>query len=82
MLKLHEGRYGIVSFLTLFIIIWIFMFAISHVGAPTENYGEFLFQAIIFSTLIAFPIACCCHLSRGGTRDPKELMDGHTIVGI
>jgi len=79
MQKLYEGRYGIVSFLTLFIIIWIFMFAISHIGAPTENYGEFLFQAIIFSTLIAFPIACCCYLTRGGTRDPKELTDGLTF---
>ena len=58
------------------------MFAISHVGAPTEHYEEFLIQAIIFSTLIAFPIACCCVLTRGGTRDPKELTDGITVVGI
>ena len=55
------------------------MFAISHIGAPTESYGEFLFQAIIFSTLIAIPIACCCYLTRGGSRDPKELTDGLTF---
>jgi len=83
MLKLHEkGRYGIVSFIVLFIIVWIFMFIIAHIGAPSENYSEFLFQTIIFSTLIAFPIAVCCYFARGGTRDPKELTDGMTVVGI
>jgi hypothetical protein len=82
MLKLHKGRFGIVSFLALFILAWIFFFAISQIGAPTENYNEFLFQSTLFSTLIAFPIACCCYLARGGTRDPKELTDGITVVGI
>ena len=82
MLQLRERKSGIASFLTLFIIVWVFMFALSHVGSDTENYGEFLFQAIVFSTLIAIPIACCCTLTRGGTRDPKELTDGITVVGI
>ncbi|MGY5879880.1 MAG: hypothetical protein RTV31_06495 [Candidatus Thorarchaeota archaeon] len=79
MLKLTEDKYGIASFLTLFIIVWVFMFAMLHYGSDTENYGEFLFQAIIFSTLIALPVAFCCVLARGGVRDPKELTDGITI---
>jgi predicted permease len=83
MQKLHEkGRYGIVSFIVLFIIVWIFMFIIAHFGAPTENYTDFLIQAIIFSTLIALPVAVCCYFARGGSRDPKELTDGMTVVGI
>jgi len=82
MLKLTERKYAIASFLTIFVIVWVIMFALSHYGLDTENYGEFLIQAIIFSTLIALPIACCCYFARGGTRDPKELTDGTTVLGI
>jgi hypothetical protein len=82
MLKLHKDSFSIVSFLTLFILAWIIFFGISQIGAPAESYNEFLFQSILSSTLIAFPIACCCYLARGGTRDPKELTDGIIVVGI
>jgi hypothetical protein len=81
-MKLHEGRYGKVSFVVIFIIVWIVIFALAHLGGSTLPYGEFALQTAIFSTLIAFLVALCCVLSGGGTRDPKELTDGHTIVGI
>lgn len=58
------------------------MIIIAHIGAPTENYEAFLIQTIIFSALIALPIAICCYFARGGSRDPKELTDGTTVLGI
>ncbi|TFH07827.1 MAG: hypothetical protein E4H14_07670 [Candidatus Thorarchaeota archaeon] len=82
MLKLHEGRYSKVSFLVIFVIAWVVIFAISHYGTITMPYDQFLFQTVIFSTLIAFPIACCCFYARGGARDHRELTGGPTVVGI
>jgi uncharacterized membrane protein YhaH (DUF805 family) len=86
MLKLHEGRYSKVSFLALFIalfiVISIVIFGISQFSGLSMPYGELLLQTVIFSTMIALLIASCCFFARGGTRDPKEITDGHTVLGI
>ncbi len=86
MLKLHEGRYSKVSFLVLFVIIWVLMFVLIYIlpylFPGTAQNSDYLIQEIIFSAMIAFLIALCCIFARGGTRDPKELTDGITVVGI
>jgi hypothetical protein len=89
MLKLHEGRYGKVSFIVLFIIVWVGIFSLSYFGS-SEVYvggsppvgGSPLLEPVIFSTMIAFLIAGCCFAAGGGTRDPRELTDGITVTGI
>ncbi|MBN2229232.1 MAG: hypothetical protein JW779_06520 [Candidatus Thorarchaeota archaeon] len=83
MLKLHEGLYSIVSFVVLFVIVWIVVFSLSYFGSSDLYVGGHpLVEPIIFSTMIAFVIAFCCYFAGGGTRDPKELTDGITVVGI
>jgi hypothetical protein len=82
MLRLHKGRFTIISFIVLFIIVWIVIFLISNIGPIPQNYNAFLIESILFSALIAFSIACFCYFARGGTRNPKELTDGITVVGI
>lgn len=89
MYKLHEGPYGKVSFLVLFIVVWVGIFSLSYfgssdvyIGGSPPIGGRPLLEPVIFSTMIAFLIAGCCYVSGGGTRDPKELTDGITVRGI
>jgi membrane protein DedA with SNARE-associated domain len=82
MLYLHEGRLGKTSILSVFIIVWVLLFATSHIGARPMPYGEFLLANALSSTILAFAIACYCFNARKGTRDPKEQTDGVTLAEI
>lgn len=79
-----DERYGKASFLTIFIIVWVVTFALSHYGTsnlyigPGGSVGPPLGGPVIFSTMFAILIAGCCYAAGGGARNPKELMDGIT----
>jgi len=72
--------YGKASFLVVFIVTWVVIFVLSYYGSPDAYVGlpRSIAGPIIFSTMIAFLIACICYAAGGGTRDPKELTDGIT----
>jgi hypothetical protein len=80
----ERERYGWVSFLTIFIIVWVVFFALTYYGSPDLYIGPSgelsrpLAGPIILSTMIAFLIAFCCYAAGGGIRNPKDLMDGIT----
>jgi hypothetical protein len=75
-----KEAYGKASFLVVFIITWVVIFAISYYGSSDVYIGgpRPIVGPIIFSTIIAFLIACFCFAAGGRTRDPKELTDGIT----
>ena len=79
-----EGQYTWVSFLTVFIIVWVVVFALSYFDTtylyidPWGRVYRPLAGPIILSTIIAFLIAFCCYAAGGGIRNPKDLMDGIT----
>jgi ABC-type polysaccharide/polyol phosphate export permease len=75
-----KEAYGKASFLMVFIITWMVIFVLSYYGSSDVYYGAPppLLGPIIFSTMIAFLIACLCFAAGGGIRDPKELTDGIT----
>ena len=84
----ERERYGWVSFLTIFILVWVMLFALMYYGSSDlyiyvgpsggEEMPRPLAGPIIFSTMIAFLIAFCCYAAGGGIRNPKDLMDGIT----
>ena len=80
----ERGRYGWVSFLTIFTIVWVMLFALTYYGSsdiyigPSGELPRPLAGPIIFSTMIAFLIASCCYAAGRGIRNPKELTDGIT----
>jgi quinol-cytochrome oxidoreductase complex cytochrome b subunit len=76
----EKQPYGKASFLTIFIIFWVMFFVLSYYGSSDAYYGgpRPFVAPFIFSTMIAFLIACFCFAAGGGTRNPKELTDGIT----
>jgi len=80
----EKEHYRWASFLTIFIIFWVVLFALTYYGSsdlyigPSGELPRPLVGPFIFSTMIAFLIAFCCYVAGGGIRNPKELMDGIT----
>jgi p-aminobenzoyl-glutamate transporter AbgT len=76
----EKEHYRKASFLMVFIIMWVVIFAVSYYGSSEVHIGRPrpLVGPIIFSTMIAFLIACFCFAAGGGTRDSKDVADGIT----
>ncbi len=80
----QEESYGKSSSLTVFIVFWVVLFALSYYGSsdlyidPSGEVARPVVGPFIFSTMIAFLIACACYAAGGGVRDRKELTDGIT----
>jgi hypothetical protein len=83
----EKEPYGKASFLLIFIIFWVVIFALSYYGSSDVHIspsGVFrpLLGPFIFSTMIAFLMAACCFVAGGGIRNPKDVTDGITFDHI
>ena len=77
----EKEPYGKASFLVIFIIFWVVIFALTYYGSSAVYYGPYgkyqpLEGPLIFSTLIAALIACFCLTAGGGPRNPEKLTGG------
>ncbi|MHA1939674.1 MAG: hypothetical protein ACXACD_11230 [Candidatus Thorarchaeota archaeon] len=80
----EKEPYGKASFLMVFIIMWVVIFALSYYGSSDVYVGGSrpLVGPVIFSTTIALLISCVCFAAGMGIRNPKDLTDGFTLDHI
>jgi hypothetical protein len=74
LLKQDKGRYGIVSFLTILVIISAFMYMVVHLTREVVTFEETI--SCIFVGLL---FAVCWTCTRFSVANHKELTEGVTI---